>query len=397
MNNRINQLQNYLFILLGVFVPTSIAVTNFIIGLIAVLWIVEGNFKTKIRYIIASKWMLSLFGLIFLYVLGMLWGDNHLNAGWQFQRLLLLLLFPILATIKIDQQSIKYAVVAFLFTTFVSGLLAILVNNYIISPLSEYWSAIRPGESGAFIKYNYHNVLLALSFSLALYLIIENKTKHTAILTLFILVYALSIFTEKGRAGQVLFNLSAVFYILYYNKRKVVRSILFFLLLFGFQFLVYNSSGVYKSRFDSVSKIIQTSGGEKVKDIRYLYAQQALEKIFERPIFGNGTGSFGAIFQEEIDDDVKARYYHQHFANHITPHNQYLYVWFEIGIFGLISLILIFYYQIKELLKKRDGIHRTLLPLSFMFLMIVDSYLFIFTLTITYIFLYTIYNRFECE
>ena len=96
-------------------------------------------------------------------------------------------------------------------------------------------------------------------------------------------------------------------------------------------------------------------------------------------------------------DDVKASYYHQHFANHITPHNQYLYVWFEIGIFGLISLILIFYYQIKELLKKRDGIHRILLPLSFMFLMIVDSYLFIFTLTITYIFLYTIYNRFECE
>ena len=135
MNNRINLLQNYLFILLGVFVPTSIAVTNFIIiGLIAVLWIVDGNFKTKIRYIIASKWMLSLFGLIFLYVLGMLWGDNHLNAGWQFQRLLLLLLFPILATIKIDQQSIKYAVVAFLFTTFVSGLLAILVNNHIISP-----------------------------------------------------------------------------------------------------------------------------------------------------------------------------------------------------------------------------------------------------------------------
>ena len=81
MNNRINLLQNYLFILLGVFVPTSIAVTNFIIGLIAVLWIVDGNFKTKIRYIIASKWMLSLFGLIFLYVLGMLWGDNHLNAG----------------------------------------------------------------------------------------------------------------------------------------------------------------------------------------------------------------------------------------------------------------------------------------------------------------------------
>ena len=50
-----------------------------------------------------------------------------------------------------------------------------------------------------------------------------------------------------------------------------------------------------------------------------------------------------------------------------------------------------------ELLKKRDGIHRILLPLSFMFLMIVDSYFFIFTLTTTYIFLFAIYSRYESE
>ncbi len=397
MNKLLIPLQKTLFILLGFFIPTSIAITNLIIGLLALCWIIEGNFKPKIQIIKTSKWMLSLFALIFLYALGMLWGENHLNAEWQFQRLALLFVFPLLATIKIDQKSISYAISAFLFTTFVSALLAILVNNNIISPLSEYLPIIRGGE--AFIKYNYHNILLALSFTLSLYLIIENQTKHKKVLILFILVYAISIFTEKGRAGQVIFNFSALFYIFYYNRSNIFRAVFFFTLLFGFQFLVYATTGVYKSRINYVSKTIQTKGGEDKKDIRYLWAKESLNKISEKPFLGYGTGSFGTILKSEVDEQTQSQYpyWSDYFNKHVTPHNQYLYVWFELGILGLVLLVLIFYYQIRELLKRKDGIHRILLPISFLFLMLVDSYLFIFTLTIAYIFLYTVYSRYESK
>ncbi|MDA0890619.1 MAG: hypothetical protein O3A52_05655, partial [Bacteroidetes bacterium] len=133
MNKLTTQLQQYLFISLGVFIPTSIAISNLIIGLLSLCWILEGNFKAKFQLIKASQWMISIFALIFLYGLGMLWGDNHLNAEWQFQRLALLLAFPILATIKIDQKTIKYGATAFLITTFISALAAILINNNLIS------------------------------------------------------------------------------------------------------------------------------------------------------------------------------------------------------------------------------------------------------------------------
>ena len=79
-----------------------------------------------------------------------------------------------------------------------------------------------------------------------------------------------------------------------------------------------------------------------------------------------------------------------------TSRESYL-VWFELGILGLLLLLSIFYHQIRELLKKKDGVHRVLLPLSFMFLMLVDSYFFIFTLTIAYVFLFTIYTRYQNE
>ena len=394
MNKWISRAQQFLFILLGVFIPTSIAITNLIIGLLAICWILERNFKAKFDSIKSSKWMLSIFALIGFYALGMLWGDNHLNAEWQFQRLALLLVFPVLVTMNLKQETIKNAVIAFLVTAFISAFVAIAINNNIILPLGNYLSFIEVSwRNSAFITYNYHNVILALATTISFYILAEGKSKYPYLLLLFITIYALSVFTERGRAGQVIFNLSAVFYIVYYNRRHLLRLVALLLLLFSFQFTVYKSTNVYKDRFDAVSNIIQNNGdaGEgKLEDIRYIFVKESLSRILEKPILGYGTGSFGTIFSAEVKTG-------HDFIFHKTPHNQYLYVWFELGILGLVLLLLIFYHQIKELFRKKDGIHRVLLPLSFMFLMLVDSYFFIFILTICYMFLYTIYSRYQQE
>jgi len=392
MNKLVTRIQQFLFILLGVFIPTSIAITNLIIGFLALCWILERNFITKFNVIKSSKWMLAIFALIGFYGLGMFWGDQHLNADWQFQRLALLLIFPILMTMNLNQETIKRAVFAFLGTAFISALAAVAINNNIILPLSEYLSFIDPSwRNSAFITYNYHNVILALATTLSLYVLVEKKSKYTYLLLLFIAVYSISIFTERGRAGQVIFNLSLVFYIIYYNRRNLLRLFTLLVLLFSFQFVIYSSTNVYKDRFDAVSNIIQNNGVRRVgniEDIRYIFVRESLNRIVEKPILGYGTGSFGTIFYEEVNSG-------HIFDRHTTPHNQYLYVWFELGIVGLVLLLLIFYHQLKEMLRKKDGIHRLLLPLSFMFLMLVDSYLFIFILTICYMFLYTIYSRYQ--
>jgi O-antigen ligase len=396
MNKLIVRVQQVLFILLGFFIPTSIAITNLIIGLLALCWILERNFKAKFDIIISSKWMLAIFALIGLYSLGLLWGDQHLNADWQFQRLALLLTFPVFMTMNLKQETINRAVIVFLGSAFISALTAIAINIDIISPLGEYFSFIDISlQNSAFIYYNYHNIILALATTLSFYVLIERKSKYTYLLLLLILVYSISIFTERGRAGQIIFNLSSLFYILYYNntRKYILRGLSLLLLLFSFQLLIYHSTNVYKARLDVVSNIIQNKGelarGE-IKDVRYVFVKETLIRILERPIRGYGTGSFGTIFANE----VKCGHY---FNKSTTPHNQYLYVWFELGILGLVLLLLIFYYQIKELFSKKDGIHRVLLPLSFMFMMLVDSYLFIFLLTICYIFLYTIYSRYHQE
>lgn len=394
MNSIRSKVQQGLFILLGVSIPTSIAISNLFIGGLVLCWILEGNFKSKFEFIKSSKWMLSIFAIIGMYSLGMFWGENHLNAEWQFQRLALLLVFPVFSTMELNQETIKRAVMAFLGTAFVSAVAALAINSNIILPLGEYLSFIEVSwRNSAFITYNYHNVVLALAATLALFILIEKKSKYTYLLLLFITAYALSIFTERGRAGQVIFNLATVFYIIYYNRKNLVRLVAFLVLLFAFQFTVYKTTKVYKNRLDIVSNLIINkgdSGDGKLEDIRYVFVRESISKIFEKPLLGYGTGSFGTIFNEEVKSGHM-------FNKHTTPHNQYLYIWFELGLLGLLLLLSLFYHQIKELLKKKDGVHRALLPLSFMSLMLVDSYFFIFILTVCYIFLYTIYSRYQEE
>ena len=392
-NNIFLSLKKKLFILLGVFIPTSIAITNIIIGLLLICWILEGELKQKIKYLRSSKWILSIFGLIGLYVLGMFWGEIHSDAMWQFQRLALLLVFPLLATLKIDQGTIKNSVLGFLFTTFISALVAILINYNIICPLAEYFSFISNlPHISAFIGYNYHNILLSFSSTICLYLIIENKTKYRYLLILLFIAYAISIFTESGRGGQLIFSLSVISYIVYYSIKYSYKFLLFLLLFLFFQIAIYEKSEVYKKRVDYTLATITTGFTSNEKDInyRFLCFKESVKRILKKPILGYGTGSFRAIFQKE----VKSQY---DFSTHRTPHNQYLYVLFELGIFGLILLLMIFNFQIRELFNKKDGFHRVLLPVSFMIIMLVDSYLFIFTLTIAYIYLYTIYANYESE
>ena len=339
MLNKIrHQTQQTLFILLAIAIPVSIAAANIILGSLIFCWIIEGKFSAKVRAIISSKWMLSIFLFIALYFIAMFWGESHDNALWQFQRLALLLAFPILATIELNQKTFKRAIFSFLCVNFISAILAILINNSVIHDLGTYIYFINSDwETAAFIKYNYHNVLLALSFCLALYIVLEVETRYKWLFILFIIAYSISIFTERGRAGQVLFNLFSLFYIIYYNRNQIIRLALLIIILFSFQFLVYKTTKVYKDRFDAVSNIIKNNGSKgegKTDDIRYVFVRETIKRIVKKPVFGYGTGSFGTIFKNEVSTGHT-------FNSKTTPHNQYLDVWFELGFLGLILLLMI--------------------------------------------------------
>ena len=73
------------------------------------------------------------------------------------------------------------------------------------------------------------------------------------------------------------------------------------------------------------------------KSDRNILLKETIILIKKNPIFGYGTGSFTDEFglvNKETQKVVSNQ--------HKTPHNNYLYVWFELGILGLIVFLAIF-------------------------------------------------------
>ena len=125
-------------------------------------------------------------------------------------------------------------------------------------------------------------------------------------------------------------------------RNNIIHLFLSLRLIFLGTFVVYNTSEVVQKRFThEISRLLT-----KTSSTRSLLFTHSLDIIKKQPIIGYGAGSFTDIFRK-INKKTENIVRH----SHRTPHNNYLYVWIELGILGLIILISIFYFQIRELKK----------------------------------------------
>ena len=122
----------------------------------------------------------------------MFWGENHNNSEWIFQRLALLILFPIFITVNFKKSIIKKSIIALLTTLVCISVIAILQDLNYIKHLSEYFTFIN-SRNVVFSTYNYHNIILSFGFLLS-FLYFNNKKNSFWIHALIICCYFISIF-----------------------------------------------------------------------------------------------------------------------------------------------------------------------------------------------------------
>ena len=369
----INEIREKLFILLGFTLPLSIAVTNILIVVIALICIIEGAFHEKWNKIKSSKWMISLLFLLVLYFLYYLILGTFTDTFWILKRASLLLILPILYITTFSVNTIKKSTFAFLTSMFLSSVIAIAENLHLIS-LNPDWTW------AAFLKYTDHNVFLAFSLIISFYSIFRIKliSKYRNILLIFIPVYLFSLFTEGGKAGQLVFLFSTLYIICFLFQKKVKILLISIAGVFVFSVMVYNISDIVKNRFNKEWKNITQNRSSD----RNILLKETITLIKQNPILGYGSGSFTDVFgkiNEKTQKIVNSK--------HKTPHNNYLYVWIELGVLGFILLLSIFYFQIRELYKLKDGFVRVLFPFMYLIIMMVDSYFFSHNTLILYLFL----------
>ena len=371
--NLISNTRNLVLLLLGFTFPLSVALSNILVVLLAVLILVDGNFSEKIQKINSSKWMKSVLVLWGMYIIYFFLFESFSDTFRIIKIISLLLFLTIFYTSSFSEKTIQKSVFAFLISMFLSSVIAI-AENYEIINLNPNWTI------SAFLKYTDHNVFLAFSLIISFYSLfaIKLENKYRDIILFFIPVYLFSLFTEGGKSGQLVFLFSVILFLIFLFKKKWKLLLLSLISVFVFSAIIYNTSDIVKNRFNYEAKNIL----QNRKSDRNILLKETIILIKKNPIFGYGTGSFTDEFGSVNEETQKVVN-----SQHKTPHNNYLYVWFELGILGLIVFLSIFYFQIKELIKKADGIFLILFPIMFLIIMFTDSYLFSQNTLVLYLFL----------
>ena len=371
----------YLLVILAFLMPLTVSLANVVIAIIVLLWLFSGDYKSKYNEIIGSKLMISSIVFYFLHIIGMFWtqdlewGFNVLHKMWYF-----LLLLPVLYTL-VKKEYIKFYIYAFLAAIALTELLSYLVWFEVIG---EFRKASFDNPT-PFMSHISYNPFLAFAIYLVAYEIFINKQLSKLMLwvySFFTVIMVFNMFITQGRSGQVaFFALTGILILQYFKGQRIKALIVALILIPGIFLTAYQTSPLFERRANLAIKevvnydIEYVVGNQFVNSsvgARILFAANSWEIIKENPLLGVGTGDFPSEYKK-ISEILSPG------GPYITnPHNMYILVLTQLGVVGLLSMLSIFYFQIKISFAGSNKFVRDVgfsLPFLFLVIMLADSYL----------------------
>ena len=198
-----------------------------------------------------------------------------------------------------------------------------------------------------FMSHISYNPILAFAIYLVLHEIFFNKKISNLVLWLysfFAISMIINMFITGGRAGQVMFfAVLSILIFQYFNFQKFKALFVVLIVISSVFFGAYQTSSLFYERVNATIYNIQNYEFNKVTSVGYriTFAINSWEVIMKNPIIGVGTGDFPTEYKKvNIKNTPKVR-------TTSNPHNMYILVLTQLGLIGLISFLLIFYYQIK--------------------------------------------------
>ena len=393
-NFNLEKTYHYLLVSLGFFLPLTVAGGNLIIGIIVLIWLFSGDYQGKIsqminnRLVIASVLFFSAHVVGLIWTEDMLWGLHIVQKMWYF-----LLLLPILITI-VRKEDIRYYISAFLLAMMLSELLSYLVWFEVI-PAFKNATLANPTPFMSHISYN---PLLAFTFYLISHEVVFNKKlkdMQRYMYGFFALTITVNMFITGGRAGQVAFFIIASILIFQLYGKNLKALLFSILMILGVFFTAYNNSALFSERFDRIESEI--SNYDNFKDtsvgLRLTFAIHSWEIIKNNVFIGVGTGDFPNEYKKinmsKTPQLVNAR----------NPHNMYTLILTQLGLFGLFTLLYIFYVQFRIAAVSESKFLKDvglILPILFLIIMWSDSYLLGHYTTLLFVFFSSfLYKDFE--
>ena len=206
----------------------------------------------------------------------------------------------------------------------------------------------------------------------------------------------INMFITGGRAGQVIFFVMLSILIFQVLDKKRVRSLVAIMIIIpGIFILAYQTSDLFQKRVDLAAYEVSKFDTDNYNSVGYRinFNLNSFVLIKKNPIIGVGTGDFPNEYRKINQINTP------HLPDATNPHNMYTLVLVQLGLFGLVSMLSIFYYQIKLSFKSSSKFLRDVgitMPLMFLVLMLSDSYLLGHYTTLMFVFFSSfLYKDFE--
>jgi len=337
-----NKLINYFLIAYAFSLPLSKASTNLFESFILITWIIQGDWKNKYILYKNNLLIISLAMLIILYTISIPWASSvefALNYIAKFRHFLIILAIYS----SLDKEFIKRILSAFLTGMFLSE----IISYGIFFELWHYKNVL-PSDPSPFMSHVDYSVYLAFTSVLLLTRLIDTAEKNLFVKLgygLFFVSATANLFINGGRTGQVTLIILIYISILLSFKHKIKAFFVSTLLLISIFTLAYNFSPNFKHRYeagkDGVYNMIYhnnyTSDGFNQRVSLWIVGVDNFRDHF---FFGNGLGND----VKEIKYYAQKRGFDAEFLSQFGDnHNMFLIVSLQVGILGLLIMILIFY------------------------------------------------------
>ncbi len=208
-----------------------------------------------------------------------------------------------------------------------------------------------------------YNVLFAIVICLVELLgetkyVFEKKTKlTTAACILIFVVLSMFLFQLVSKSTIIIYFIILFIALIYACKRKIIK--IYFLLI-----LILAVGGIssymftiprFKHRFDNLVTLFTERESidysqKESSTLRISAIKASFEIIEENWLFGVGTGDV----VDELEKHYQENDYQGAMAKHTNPHNQFVRSFVSLGIFGFISILLVFFVLAKTSINNRS-------------------------------------------
>lgn len=331
------------------------------------------NIKNNIKSII------FLSTIYILYLIGLFYTDNFKFAFLDLQIKLSLLVIPMLFVgikEKLNKTVVKNILMFFVMGVFISFLISTVYGLYRYNQTQQL-NYLFYSEYSLFLHPSYAALYVCLAY-ISIFWIIENFdfSKMTKILLYFILVCLIfkivMLGSKAGFIGLIITIIMYLFYLIVFKKKylqSLLITITFTITLFG----ALKSLDFIMVRLNEAISVVnakdisENKGGSAA---RLMIWSSAIEIIKENPLIGVGTG--------DVKDELIKKYEKNNVSaaleRKLNAHNQYLQTFVTLGIFGILSLLILLLYPFWISFKNKDYLYFTFI-IVFAFNIAVESML----------------------